>query len=66
MTMGLVGAQLEVEFEKINIQSPISIYYIHLVNDLSILDFQSKDNDLKIHHLPIWRDDCHFGFKVNV
>ena len=69
--VGLVGAQLEVESEKINVEPPrISSYNIHLVNDLQVLGItvhcKSKDDDLGVHNLPHRGDDYHFSFKINV
>ena len=57
--------QLKVESEKINIQPPISTYYILLVKDVSILDKMVHHQSKGIHHLPIRGDNYHFGFKVN-
>ncbi|XP_022953902.1 S-protein homolog 6-like [Cucurbita moschata] len=69
VTVSLVGAHLEVEFEKINIKPPLSRYYIHFVNDLSILGMmvhcQSKDDDLGVHHLLNRGDNYQFNFRVN-
>ena len=67
--LGLVGAQLEVESEKTNVQ-PISRYFIHFVNDLSIPDMtvhcKTVDNDLGIHRSLKLGDDYQFNFNYNV
>ncbi|XP_022953901.1 S-protein homolog 5-like [Cucurbita moschata] len=68
VTVGLVGAQPEVQSKKINIRPLISKYYVHLINDLSSPDMtvhcKSGDDDLGFHHLHKG-EDFQFHFKIN-